>query len=129
MWFTTEGRRIFLWRGATDMRKSFHGLSGIVVSRMGGKLLSGDIFVFINRRRDRMKILCWDRTGFVIWYKRLPRSGPFGRGRNLRTGRRGRGKGGVEPGATGPDPGGDRAEFGKAAKTLQPEPLIHDFCG
>jgi transposase len=71
MWFTTEGRRIFLWRGATDMRKSFHGLSGIVVNQMGGKLLSGDIFVFVNRRRDRMKLLCWDRTGFVIWYKRL----------------------------------------------------------
>ena len=71
MWFTTEGRRIFLWRGATDMRKSFNGLSAIVVNQMGGKLLSGDIFVFINRRRDRMKLLCWDRTGFVIWYKRL----------------------------------------------------------
>lgn len=71
MWFSPDGRRIFLWRGPTDMRKSFHGLSGIVVSRMGGKLLSGDIFVFINRRRDRMKLLCWDRTGLVIWYKRL----------------------------------------------------------
>lgn len=71
MWFSTEGRRVFLWRGATDMRKSFNGLSGIVLNQMGGRLVSGDIFVFINRRRDRIKLLCWDRSGFVIWYKRL----------------------------------------------------------
>jgi len=53
------------------MRKSFNGLSAIVRNEMGGNLMSGDVFIFINRRRDRIKLLCWDRTGFVIWYKRL----------------------------------------------------------
>ena len=53
------------------MRKSFNGLSAIVRNEMKGQLMSGDIFIFLNRRRDSIKLLCWDRTGFVIWYKRL----------------------------------------------------------
>jgi len=72
MW-VSGGKRYFLWRGATDMRKSFNGLSAIVRNEMRGDLMSGDVFVFINRRRDRIKLLCWDRTGFAIWYKRLER--------------------------------------------------------
>ena len=64
-------RRYFLWRGSTDMRKSFNGLGGIVNREMQGGLLSGDVFIFLNRRRTLIKLLCWDRTGFVIWYKRL----------------------------------------------------------
>lgn len=70
MWIP-GGRRYFLWRGPTDMRKSFNGLCGIVRNQMQSDLLSGDLFIFINRRRDRIKLLGWDRTGFVIWYKRL----------------------------------------------------------
>lgn len=53
------------------MRKSFHGLCYLVETEMGFDLMSGDVFIFVNRRRDRMKLLMWDRTGFVIWYKRL----------------------------------------------------------
>ena len=53
------------------MRKSFAGLCHLVETEMGFDLLSGDVFIFVNRRRDRMKLLMWDRTGFVIWYKRL----------------------------------------------------------
>ena len=53
------------------MRKSFNGLCAIVRNEMLGQLMGGDVFIFINRRRDRIKLLCWDRTGFVIWYKRL----------------------------------------------------------
>lgn len=53
------------------MRKSFHGLCLLVETEMGLDLMSGDVFVFVNRKRDRMKLLMWDRTGFVIWYKRL----------------------------------------------------------
>lgn len=64
-------QRYFLYVGAADMRKGFDGLSGLVSSFMPGDPLSGDVFLFVNRRRDRMKLLVWDRTGFVLWYKRL----------------------------------------------------------
>ncbi len=64
-------QRFFWYRGITDMRKSFNGLCLLVETEMGFDLMSGDVFIFVNRRRDRMKLLMWDRTGFVIWYKRL----------------------------------------------------------
>ena len=69
-------QRYFLYLLSTDMRKSFDGLSRLVSVEMGQDLLGGDVFIFINRRRDCMKLLVWDRTGFVIWYKRLE-SGTF----------------------------------------------------
>ena len=53
------------------MRKSFNGLSGLVRNELGGDPLSGDVFIFVNRRRDKIKLLVWDRTGFVIFYKSL----------------------------------------------------------
>ncbi|RLD20478.1 MAG: IS66 family insertion sequence hypothetical protein [Bacteroidetes bacterium] len=68
---TTGARRYYLYGRVTDMRKSFNGLSGLVINKMKGDLLSGDAFIFINRRHNMMKILVWDRTGFVIYYKRL----------------------------------------------------------
>ena len=61
----------FLYRAATDMRKGFNGLSGLVREHVNHELLSGDAFIFLNKRRDRVKILVWDRTGFVVWYKVL----------------------------------------------------------
>ena len=61
----------FLYSVPTDMRKSFDGLSGIITNSRLGSPTSGDAFVFVNRRRDRMKILLWDRTGFWLLYKRL----------------------------------------------------------
>jgi transposase len=64
-------QRYFLYRGATDMRKGFNGLSGLVRRHIDHELLSGDVFIFLNRRRDRIKLLVWDRTGFVVWYKVL----------------------------------------------------------
>ncbi len=66
-------QRYFLYRPATDMRKSFDGLCGLVRSGLGGDPLSGDVFIFLNARRDRIKLLVWDRTGFVFYYKRLER--------------------------------------------------------
>lgn len=66
-------QRYFLYRGATDMRKSFDGLSGIVQTHFSHALLSGDVFIFLNRRRDRIKLLMWDVSGFAIYYKRLER--------------------------------------------------------
>ena len=62
---------IYLCTSVTDMRKSFDGLSGIVRSEFGREPNDGSLFLFINRRRDRIKILHWEEGGFVLWYKRL----------------------------------------------------------
>jgi hypothetical protein len=53
------------------MRKGFDGLQGMVREFLGQDPLSGHLFLFLNRRRDRIKLLWWDRDGLVIWYKRL----------------------------------------------------------
>ncbi len=53
------------------MRKGFDGLSGIVTQQIGADVLSGDAFVFVGRRRDRLKLLVWEPSGFVLYYKRL----------------------------------------------------------
>ena len=53
------------------MRKSFDGLCGLVTGELRRDPLSGEVFVFINRRRTHLKLLVWDRSGFVLYYKRL----------------------------------------------------------
>jgi transposase len=63
--------RIYLAPGATDMRKAFDGLAAATKSVIGEDPLSGHLFVFCNRRRDRIKILWWDRSGFCLFAKRL----------------------------------------------------------
>ena len=65
--------RIFLYRGSTDMRKGFDGLAGMVRRHFREDVLSGSLFVFVNRRRTHVKILTWDRDGFVVYAKRLER--------------------------------------------------------
>lgn len=65
--------RIFVYTAATDMRKGFCGLSGLVKEHFEVDLFSGHLFVFFNRRRDYVKILAWDKDGLSIWSKRLER--------------------------------------------------------
>jgi transposase len=62
--------QIFVAVEPADLRKSFDGLSALV-EQVGYNPLSGHLFVFRNRRGDRVKILFWDRSGFCLWYKRL----------------------------------------------------------
>jgi transposase len=63
--------RIFLCTEDVDLRKSFDGLALMVRQFLGGDPLSGHLFVFRNKRGDRLKLLYWDGDGLAIWYKRL----------------------------------------------------------
>jgi len=68
--------KIFAYTRATDMRKGFNGLSGLVRSEFQSDPTDGSLFVFINRRRDRMKLLHFDGGGFWLYY-RLLEAGTF----------------------------------------------------
>ena len=73
-----EGRaRIFVCQTSVDLRKGFESLSWLVENVFSETPTSGAYFVFINKSRNRMKILYWDSDGLVIWYKRLEK-GTFG---------------------------------------------------
>ncbi len=70
--FFPEGRvRVQVYGEPVDMRKSFDGLYALTRNRLGADPLSGDLYVFINRRATQIKVLYWDRTGFCLWAKRL----------------------------------------------------------
>lgn len=66
--------RIFIRPGATDMRKQINGLSLLVEEEMEQNVFSGSLFLFSNKRNDRLKILYWDKTGFCLWLKRLEKN-------------------------------------------------------
>jgi transposase len=63
--------RIYVATGTTDLRRSIDGLAALVRERFGQDPLSGHLFLFRNRRGDRLKILVWDRSGFWVLYQRL----------------------------------------------------------
>jgi transposase len=67
----SDAQRYFLYRRAADMRKSFYSLAGIVQQEMQGNPLSGDIFIFLSRRRNQVKLLRWEKDGYAIYSKRL----------------------------------------------------------
>lgn len=71
MFFPESQVRIWLYARPTDMRKSFDGLSALVKNQLQEDPLSGQLFVFVNRRRTQMKVLYFDRSGYCIWSKRL----------------------------------------------------------
>lgn len=63
--------RVYLCTSPCDMRRSFDGLHALVIDRLQLDAFAGHLFVFANRRKDRVKILYWDRDGFAVWAKRL----------------------------------------------------------
>lgn len=67
----SDAQRYFLYRHATDMRKSFYSLASIVQQQMQGNPLSGDVFIFLSRRRNQIKLLSWDKDGYALYSKRL----------------------------------------------------------
>jgi len=71
MFFPEGSVRVQLFGQPVDMRKSFDGLQALVRQSLRCDPLSGQLFVFINRRATHMKVLYWDRSGFCVWMKRL----------------------------------------------------------
>ena len=63
--------KVFLYSQAADLRRGYDGLAAIVKDAMDEDPLSGSLFVFVNKRGNRIKLLYWDRDGYAIWYKRL----------------------------------------------------------
>jgi len=73
MFTLTSTYRYYFYAGATDMRKGFDGLCGLVHHELNRRPVTGEVFVFINRQRDKVKLLHWELGGFVLYYKRLER--------------------------------------------------------
>ncbi|MGH3499096.1 MAG: IS66 family insertion sequence element accessory protein TnpB [Nocardioidaceae bacterium] len=63
--------KYYLYNGKADMRKGFDSLSGIVTSDMQGDLLSGAVFIFLNKKRNQVKLLLWEGDGLALYHKRL----------------------------------------------------------
>lgn len=73
MFFPESTTKVWLYPLPTDMRKSFNGLAALVKNTLKENSLSGDLFIFVNRRLTLMKMLYFDRNGYCIWYKNLSR--------------------------------------------------------
>jgi transposase len=67
----SSNAKIYFFQEPIDTRKGVEGLSFLVEKLFSGELTTGAYFVFVNRAKDRMKVLYWDNDGFAIWWKRL----------------------------------------------------------
>ncbi len=63
--------RYYWYNGVADMRKGFDGLAGLVSQYMGASVPDGGVFIFVNRRRNQIKLLTWEGDGMAIYHKRL----------------------------------------------------------
>lgn len=77
-------QKIYIYHGAVNLHKSFEGLSNLIETSFPARLLSGSLFVFVNRQKNKLKLLYWDTDGLAIWYKRLER-GTFRVGKDGKT--------------------------------------------
>lgn len=77
MFSLERGMCYWLYSEPTDMRKSFHTLSGLVRNKIGGDPMSGDVYIFVNRRRNRIKPLHYE-TGWMVIYAKMLDRGTFG---------------------------------------------------
>jgi transposase len=68
---TISTQKIYFHQNPVNLHKSFEGLCYLVENSFPNKLLSCSLFVFVNRQKDKLKLLYWDRDGLAIWYKRL----------------------------------------------------------
>lgn len=71
MFSLTSSHQYYLYKEATDMRKSFDGLCGIISTAMNANPQSGAVYLFLSKRKDRIKLLRWEGDGYVVYYKRL----------------------------------------------------------
>lgn len=71
MFLDWSNTRIFLITGNTDLRKSWHGLSGIIAEQIQHDPYSGHVYLFANRRRNILKVIYWQKNGFCIWQKKI----------------------------------------------------------
>lgn len=67
----SAGVSVYLWLGVMDMRIGFDRLALFIKERLQKDVLAGGLYVFLSRRRDRVKIFYWDRDGYALWFKRL----------------------------------------------------------
>lgn len=73
MFSLSSSFRYYFYNSVTDMRKGFDGLCGLVQGELGRRPVSGEVFIFVGRGRDKIKLLHWEEGGFVLYYKRLER--------------------------------------------------------
>jgi transposase len=67
----SSSTRYYWYHGITDMRKGFDALCGIVLQHMQANVLGGGVYIFVNRKRNQIKMLTWEGDGLAIYYKRL----------------------------------------------------------